>query len=109
MTKNELEKLKSILLEDKKRIESEAKSLSNTDFGSDTDSGDEESDETEAIAANYPIDAKIQVRLRGINKAIEKIENGTYGICESCKKEISVERLEAKPEATVCMNCASNE
>ncbi len=40
-----------------------------------------------------------------IQAALEKIENGTYGICESCGEEISTARLEAYPTAKLCVNC----
>lgn len=52
-------------------------------------------------------------RLRGrertflakIDKALQKIESGTFGICESCEEEISIKRLEARPETTLCIRC----
>jgi YteA family regulatory protein len=41
--------------------------------------------------------------LDGINKALEAIQNGAYGICETCKEEIPAERLEALPTALYCI------
>lgn len=41
--------------------------------------------------------------LGNINKALEAIENGTYGKCEVCGKEIAVQRLEALPTTTYCI------
>lgn len=38
-----------------------------------------------------------------IDHALEKIENGTYGLCDVCLKEIPVERLDFEPYATVCI------
>lgn len=40
-----------------------------------------------------------------IKDALERIENGTYGICESCEEEISDERLKARPVTTLCIEC----
>ena len=40
-----------------------------------------------------------------IEEAIERIENGTYGICEECEEEISEERLKARPVTTLCIDC----
>ena len=37
--------------------------------------------------------------------AMERLAEGTYGICENCGKEISPERLEARPQATLCIDC----
>jgi len=43
--------------------------------------------------------------LKKIDKAISKIDNGTYGICEECDNEITHERLAARPVATLCIEC----
>ena len=40
-----------------------------------------------------------------IKEALERIESGTYGICESCEEEISEGRLEARPVTTLCIEC----
>ena len=43
--------------------------------------------------------------LKEIEKALEKIKKGTYGICENCKEQIDPARLEAKPSAIYCLKC----
>ena len=40
-----------------------------------------------------------------IKDALERIENGTYGICDSCEEEISEQRLKARPVTTLCIDC----
>ena len=40
-----------------------------------------------------------------IERALKKIAQGKYGICEMCGKEIHAERLEAKPFARLCIKC----
>jgi RNA polymerase-binding protein DksA len=45
-------------------------------------------------------------QLRQIEHALERIESGQYGMCEVCGKEIPVERLEAMPSATLCIEDA---
>ena len=40
-----------------------------------------------------------------IDAALERIKNGTYGLCRSCKQRIARERLEAVPHATLCLLC----
>ncbi len=42
-------------------------------------------------------------------EALEKIDNGTYGICESCGEEISEKRLMARPVTTCCIECKKEE
>jgi DnaK suppressor protein len=40
-----------------------------------------------------------------IKEALERIENGTFGVCEECGEEISLKRLHARPMATLCIHC----
>jgi len=42
-----------------------------------------------------------------LNAALERIENGDYGVCESCEEPISPARLKALPWARLCISCAS--
>jgi RNA polymerase-binding protein DksA len=50
-------------------------------------------------------DIEIEI-LRAIDDALERIKNGTYGICEVCGKEIEEERLQAVPWTTLCIQHA---
>lgn len=43
--------------------------------------------------------------LKNIQKALKKIKDGSYGKCEMCKEEISIERLKVKPHAKFCISC----
>ena len=46
-----------------------------------------------------------EVTLREIDDALKRIEQGTFGACQSCKKKIPVARLKAKPHAKYCIEC----
>ncbi|SHJ61797.1 regulatory protein, yteA family [Anaerobranca californiensis DSM 14826] len=46
-----------------------------------------------------------QMILEKVNKALDKIAKGTFGICDSCLKEIERERLEIIPYASECTKC----
>lgn len=58
-------------------------------------------------------DRNFMLRLRGreqrllnkIEEAMERIDNGVFGVCDSCGEEISLERLRARPVATLCIDC----
>lgn len=43
--------------------------------------------------------------LRDVDAAFGRIEEGRYGLCESCGEEIPLERLEARPQAGLCFRC----
>jgi DnaK suppressor protein len=44
-----------------------------------------------------------------IKEALERIEDGTYGICEACGEDISEKRLIARPVTTLCIDCKSKQ
>ncbi|MDY6843269.1 MAG: RNA polymerase-binding protein DksA [Thermodesulfobacteriota bacterium] len=44
-----------------------------------------------------------------IREALERIEGGTFGVCETCGGEISEKRLEARPVTTLCINCKTRQ
>jgi RNA polymerase-binding protein DksA len=46
-----------------------------------------------------------EARLSQVEEALERQREGTYGICESCGESIDPERLRARPEATLCIDC----
>ncbi len=50
-----------------------------------------------------------QKLLKKIENAIEKIESGTYGVCETCGEKISIKRLEARPVTTLCIECKTKQ
>ncbi len=45
--------------------------------------------------------------IRVVTAALERIADGSYGVCETCGEDIAEGRLEAIPEATRCVNCAA--
>jgi len=47
--------------------------------------------------------------IKKIKKALERIDNGTFGICEKCGEEISLKRLAARPVTTQCIDCKTKE
>ena len=67
--------------------------------------------------ASADIDRNFMLRLKGrerqllkkIDDALEKIENGNYGICEICGEEINIKRLEARPVTTMCIECKTEQ
>jgi DnaK suppressor protein len=60
-----------------------------------------ERSEAEALAAS------LRETLEEVERAIGKLEEGTYGRCEACGREIDPLRLDAKPAARYCIDCAS--
>jgi RNA polymerase-binding transcription factor DksA len=51
--------------------------------------------------------AELRSTLHEIERALHKLDDGTYGICERCGKLIASDRLEAMPATALCISCAS--
>lgn len=47
--------------------------------------------------------------IKKIKKTLVRIDNGTFGRCEVCEEEISIERLRARPVTTQCVDCKTRE
>lgn len=67
----------------------------------DTSQVTTERGEAEALAAS------LRDALEEVEGALAKLDAGTYGVCEDCHEPINPARLEARPEARLCMSCAS--
>jgi DnaK suppressor protein len=62
---------------------------------------------TAAADADEKILLTEQDILSQVDAAIHRIDEGTYGICETCEKRIDEERLRAIPYAALCVHCAA--
>jgi DnaK suppressor protein len=94
-----------ILKEMKTSIENEMAKLKEalkTEVDADADEADPDLVEREKTMALYN---SLENRLKAIDFALYKLKNGTYGKCESCGEPIDPARLEAVPEATLCIKC----
>ncbi len=108
MKKNDIktEETKKRLEAEKKEIGEELEKFKNSlDFGDENDHEEEESDESEEMGTYLSIKKLQDTRLEAINRALEKIKNGTYGSCEQCGKPIEEEVLNIDPESALCKGC----
>ena len=111
LTQKQFQELKEQLEKEAGEIEARLAVESRTpDFGNDTGhSGEEEeTNETEEFANSLGTRETLKERLRDIEAALEKITHNTYGICEKCKKEISLALLNVDPESRLCKDCKFN-
>lgn len=54
---------------------------------------------------DYTLEENVERALAEIDAALRRIENGTYGTCVNCGRQIPPERLDAIPWATLCIDC----
>lgn len=108
--------MKTKLLAEKTRIEGElARFAKKSEHGKDnynvqypdmTDKLEESAVEVAQYTDELALEGNLEQTLQSVDNALEKIEQGKYGICEVCKKEINPKRLEANPQAATCVEHA---
>jgi len=112
VNKTQLKKFKTLLTEKRDEIVKKAKQTLEEDMALDAN---DLPDEMDLASSEYL--QSFTFRLRGrektfldkISKALQKIEDGTFGKCEECEEEFSVKRLEARPETTLCIRCKEDQ
>ena len=116
LSKQKIAKFKKTLLENKVRILGDVEQLENSSLlSSQRDSAGDISGWSTHMAdagtdaadreTTLELAASEQKILDKINHALERLDEGLYGVCELCNGEISEDRLEAIADSTVCMKC----
>lgn len=110
-TKTDLGKFRNLLLKERDRLERErrTRTAEGSEYGSeladyDNHPADAASDTYERTK-DYAIEENFRELTDQIEEALRKIEDGTYGECDRCGRQINRERLKAIPYATLCIDC----
>jgi RNA polymerase-binding protein DksA len=111
----ETDRFRETLLEARQRVEAAIQNLHDEHPGTLVeDSGEETAydnhladtaTETYDRELDYTLEENSEHVLAEIDSALKRIEEGTYGTCTNCDRPIPVERLEALPWATLCIDC----
>jgi RNA polymerase-binding transcription factor DksA len=120
MDKNTQEKIKEELLQKKANLQAMLSSFATKDpnLKGDWDSKyprvpegglEEAAGEVEEYSTSLPIEHNLELQLQDVENALDKIEQGTYGACESCAMHIEEERLVVSPEARFCAMCSEKQ
>lgn len=119
MGKELLSQLKELLEKEKSSLEKELESFAKEDknikgnwdakrtISEDTDM-EEKADEVEEYDNLISLEHSLELKLKDVNLAMEKMVKGAYGKCEKCDKEIEEQRILACPEAKLCIGCNEN-
>ena len=109
MKKKDLQTFQTILAEEKRKILRHLEELSDESSGQEINLAAGDPADIASIEINQAALQKIGKRetflLKKIDKALRKIEEQTYGECESCGEEIGIPRLKARPVAELCIDC----
>ena len=112
MNKAQLKKFKSLLEAKRDEIVKKAKQTLNEDMTLDADDLPDEMDlaSSEYLHSfTFRLRGREKVFLEKIDHALEKIKDGSFGICEQCGEPISIKRLEARLETTLCIRCKEDQ
>lgn len=66
---------------------------------------EEEATESFELEKRLTLERRIRELLAEVEHALHKFETGTYGLCENCGRQIDYARLEAIPQARLCLSC----
>mgnify|MGYP005639180561 FL=1 len=108
MNKKSLEKFKKMLTAERDNLIRKANDTLSRDAALDPN---EMPDEIDQASAEYEQSFIFRIRdreknyLSKVQKALAKIEAGTFGICEACEEPVAVKRMEARPVTTLCIRC----
>jgi len=112
LKKKELKRFRDILIAKRAALLRNAQRTLNEDMSLDAD---DLPDEMDLASSEYLQSFTFRLRgrektfLKKIDHALSKIDTGTFGICERCEEEISLKRLEARPETTLCIRCKEDQ
>lgn len=117
--KLDVKKYKQLLEEERDRLRTELKRIEDRAAGRDRlhaqpvgqdfdEPGGDAASETVERAQSMAVGASLRELLDEVTAALGKMDNGTYGVCDSCGKDITKKRLEALPWATLCKQCRAS-
>lgn len=112
MNKAQLQKFKEHLEEKREDILRRAQQTLTEDMTLDQDDLPDEMDlaSSEYLQSfTFRLRGREKVFLDKIQKALDRIEEGSFGVCEECGDEISIKRLDARPETTLCIRCKEDQ
>jgi len=70
---------------------------------------EEEAAESLELEKRLALEQRIREQLAEVEHALEKIQKGTYGLCDVCGQPIDPARLEALPQASLCLKCKAQQ
>jgi RNA polymerase-binding transcription factor DksA len=108
----DLDKIRSRLKSERKRLQTELKQFQASAQpaevrreGSPFGKREEEATESFELEKRLALEKQIKEKLNEVEHALDKFAQGTYGLCDICGQPIDPARLEALPEANLCLNC----
>jgi DnaK suppressor protein len=106
-----MSKIRAQLETEKKRIQDELSQLNSSRTmeerweGSPFGKREEEATESMELEKRLALENRLNSLLTEVERALQKLDAGTYGFCDMCNTAIDPARMEALPQAILCLNC----
>ena len=107
--RSRLESERKRLIEELEQLTASARPTDERREGSPFGKREEEATESYELERRLTLEKSIREQLASVEHALQKFEDGTYGLCDNCGKPIAPERLEALPQATMCLDCKARQ
>jgi DnaK suppressor protein len=104
-----LKKEKAELLEKIEQLRALGQPSAERKEGSPFGKREEGADEAAELEKRLALEERLGESLNEVEHALQKYEAGTYGLCDSCGQLIEQARLEAIPQASLCMKCKAQQ
>ena len=105
LLRSRLESEQKRLTEELEQLRASARPAEERREGSPFGKREEEATESFELERRLTLEKRIIDQLAGVEHALQKFEDGTYGLCDSCGQPIDPARLEALPQASLCLRC----
>ncbi len=108
LTQKDLKRFKKMLEESRTQLLVSARKTMEEESNFDTDDLPDEIDQASSEYAQsmvFRLRDREKFLLKKIDKALERVADGSFGLCERCEDPINLKRLEARPVTTLCIRC----
>ena len=109
LLRSRLESEKKRLLNELEQTRASARPAEERREGSPFGKREEEATETQELEKRLALEKRLTDLLAEFQHALDKFDKGTYGLCDICGRKIDPARLEALPQANLCLECKAKE
>jgi len=109
LLRSRLEKERKRLTEELEQLKSSVRPAEERREGSPFGKREEEATESFELERRLTLEKRLIDQLAEVEHALKKFEDGTYGLCDNCGQPIDPARLEALPQASLCLNCKARQ
>jgi len=109
LLRSRLESERKHLIEELEQLKASIPSVDERREGSPFGKREEGATETLELEKRLTLEKRVRDQLAEVEHTLDKFEQGTYGLCDNCGQPIDPARLEALPQANLCLSCKARQ